>query len=225
MAIAWPISTLPFQSMGFNRKNLSRSGGLTITGVEQVVQSSTDFWEARASVKIRKPTQVLAYRALQAQQWGRAAEWILPACPNPLVPAEPPPADYSWSDDWSEDFSIGPAPPIIPPGEGALVTVDADAGDRTLTFVFIDPTFTPQAGMFFSIGNRLYMIGTIGLVGTRTYTATFSPGLRVSAAIDDAVEFSSPRCLMRLTADNIGNMDLDMLRFSDITLSFVEVPV
>jgi hypothetical protein len=224
VALVWD-SSLQFHSVMFARRSLSRSGGQTISGVEQVVQSATDFWAAKVSLKIRKGTQALAYRALQAQNWGRAGQWIIPVCSNFGVPASPPPADFSFSDDWAPDFSIGPAPPTIPPGEGALTTADAIRGDRTITFQFVDPTFVPLPGMFFSIGNRLYLIGTVTYTGTvRTYTVTFVPSLRADAATGTSIEFSSPRCLMRLAEDNIGDMDLDMLRFADITLSFVEVP-
>jgi hypothetical protein len=134
VAIVWD-SSLQFHSVMFARRSLSKSGGQTISGVEQVVQSATDFWAAKV------------------------------------------------------------------------------------------PTFVPLPGMFFSIDNRLYLIGTVTYTGTvRTYTVTFAPGLRVDAATGTSIEFSSPRCLMRLAEDNIGDMDLDMLRFADITLSFVEVP-
>jgi hypothetical protein len=224
MAIAWPRSDLPYRSAMFARRFLSRSGGQTITGVEQVVSSSSEYWIATIGFRIRNSAQILAYRALQAQQWGRAAQWIIPACPRIGVPAAPPAYDVSWSDDWADDFSTGPAPTIIPPGEGALVTALAAVGARSVTFKFADPAFTPQAGMFFSIGDRLYSIGTVTLVGTRTYTVTFAPSLRAAAPIDSVVEFTSPRCLMRLVEDNAGQLDLDMLRFSDQTLNFVEVP-
>lgn len=223
MALAWPKSALPYQSVMFARKSLSRSGGSTITGLEQVIQSSSDYWVATIGFRIRNSAQILAYRALQAQQWGRAAQWIIPACPQPGVPSSPPPADFSFSDDWSEDFSIGPPPSIVPPGEGALVTTIAARGARSLTFEFYDPSFIPKPGMFFSIGDRLYSIGTIALAAGRVFTATFSPGLRVAAAVDDAVEFSDPRCLMRLAEDNAGQLDLDQLRTSEQRLNFVEV--
>ena|SRR6478736_5102395 len=224
MAIAWP-SDFPYISAMFARKSLSRSGGFTVTGVEQVVASSTDFWVASISFKIHSREQILAYRGLQAQQWGRAAEWIIPACPKLGLPAGTPEADYSWSDDWSTDFSIGPPPGSIPAGYVALVTTLAARGARTITAEFIEGAdLVPVPGMFFSIGNRLYSIATVAAVATRRYTITFAPGLRAGAAVSTALEFSSPRCLMRLTDDNAGQLDLDMLRFSDQKLNFVEVP-
>jgi hypothetical protein len=67
MAVTWDYSVLPFQSIEITRRNLSRSGGLTIFGTEQVVQSSSDFWAANVTLKVRKREQILAYRALQAQ--------------------------------------------------------------------------------------------------------------------------------------------------------------
>jgi hypothetical protein len=225
MAIAWSNSTFPPRSVMFTRRSFSRSGGLGITGIEQVVQSSTDYWAATLSFKIHSSAQILAYRALQAQNWGRSGEWIIPACPQLGLPfGGPPAADYSFGSDWGPDFSIGTAPTDIPPGEGALSTVLAAKGSRSITIQFIDPGFAPQPGMYFSIGNRLYLVGTVTPLGVRTFTITFAPGLRAAAPINTAVEFTSPRCLMRLAQDNEGELNLDWLRFAEISLNFVEVP-
>jgi hypothetical protein len=225
VALAWPTSTLPFRDVMFARRNLSRSGGLTITGIEQVVQSASDFWAATVHLgKIHSGSQILAYRALQAQNWGRAGEWIIPVCSSYGLPSELAAPDYSFSDDWSADFSIGPPPTTIPPAGGGLTTVLAARGARSITVGFEDPLMVPLPGMYFSIGNYLYVVATATSVGVRLYTITFAPGLRIAAPIETVVEFASPRCLMRLAQDNIGDLTLEQLRFSDITLNFVEVP-
>jgi hypothetical protein len=159
MAVTWDYSVLPFQSVEFSRRNLSRSGGLTIFGTEQVVQSSSDFWAANVTLKVRKREQILAYRM-------------------------------------------------------------DDSGIRG--GVHNDP-WVPEPGVYFSIGSRLYLIATVSKAGN-IYTATFVPKLRTTANVNAPIEFSQPKCLMRLAQDNIGQMNLDMLKFSDVSLSFVEVP-
>lgn len=210
----------------FARKNLSRSGGLTISGVEQVVQSSTDFWEAQIGLKIRTRQHRLAYRALMAQSFGRATEWIISTC-DPFGGGITAVPDFSFDSSFDSSFALGgEAPAVIPSGVGGVTDVDADRGDRQLDFEIVEHDLAPVPGEYFSIGDRLYVIGTVGDPGTAAhhYRITFSPGLRADTAAGSTMEFSNTRCLMRLAQDNIGQMNLDMLRFADITLSFVEVP-
>ena len=226
MAITWPITTLPFHSVMFARRNLSRSGGLSLSGIEQVVQSSSDFWEAQATLRIHRMPERLAYRALQAQNWGRAGEWVIPVCDPFYVSGGIPPADFSFDSSFDSSFALGSmAPPVIPSGVGGSIDVAALKGARTLDFEMIEHDLTPLPGQYFSIGDRLYLIGTVTNLAAHHYRITFAPGLRAAAPIDTAMEFSNPRCLMRLAQDNVGQMSLDLLRFADVQLSFVEVPV
>jgi hypothetical protein len=226
MALSWDKSILPVHSVMFARKNLSRSGGLTISGVEQVVQSSTDFWEAQIGLKIRTIQHRLAYRALMAQSFGRATEWIISAC-DPFGSGITAVPDFSFDSSFDSSFALGSdAPAVIPSGVGGVTDADADKGDRQLDFEIVEHELVPLPGQYFSIGDRLYVIGTVSDLGTaHHYRVTFAPGLRADALAGSTMEFSNPRCLMRLAQDNIGQMNLDMLRFADITLSFVEVPV
>jgi hypothetical protein len=221
MAIAWDTAILPFHSVMFSRKNLSRSGGLTISGTEQVVQSSSDFWEAEATIKIRSKEQRLAFRAYQAQNWGRAGQWLIPVC-DPAYPVITNVLEASFGPDFGPDFSSPLTPTVETFVTVARVTNAAAKGDQVITFTMNAP---PLPGMYFSLGSRLYLIGSVTPSNTvRTYTANFAPKLRAATSIGATMEFANPRCLMRLAQDNIGQMNLDMLRFADVSLNFVEIP-
>lgn len=247
MPINWDCSVLPFQSVEISRRNLSRSGGLTIFGTEQVVQSSSDFWAMNAAVRIRKREQILAYRALQAQSFGRATEWLVPVPISAGVFAQTrfvirSALEASFSGEFSTEFTGGqivntvvnvPYPHIT-----GRVQATALRGATTLTLTMDNSVWVPEPGTYFSIGPRLYLIATVtppatggtappsgsGAQSSGVYTITFVPKLRVTANGGSAIEFTLPKCLMRLANDNIGQMNLDMLKFSDVSLSFVEVP-
>lgn len=217
MAVSWDTNLLPFKSVMFARDTLSRSGGRTITGIEQVVQSVSELWTAKASFRVRTVDQRRYYRSLQAMNWGRSGQWLIPPC-DPYVVR----GDYGeFSLDFSSDFSIGASNNIT-----AQVNGSAVLGARQITFTLTsiaDPV--PPVGCYFSIGSRLYLIASLTPWTTLgKYTATFVPGLRVAVASGATVEFTHLRCLMRLASDTEGQMDLDMLRFSDVTLNFIEVP-
>jgi hypothetical protein len=226
MTISWDTTILPFHSVMFSRRNLSRSGGLTISGTEQVVQSSSDFWEAEATIKIRSREQRLAFRAYQAQNWGRTGQWLIPVC-DPAYPVitirGPDTFGSDFGADFGPDFSTARTPSVQIVVTVATVTNAAAKGDRNITFTMNSP---PLPGMYFSLGSRLYLIGSVTPSSTtlRTYTANFAPKLRAATSIGATMEFANPRCLMRLAQDNIGQMNLDMLRFADVSLNFVEIP-
>jgi hypothetical protein len=231
MTIAWDTTLLPFQSVMFSRRNLSRSGGLTISGTEQVVQSSSDFWESQVTIKIRNKEQTLAYRAYQAQNWGRAGQWLIPTCSTAPITVEVPPTPVTGGDfgpDFGPDFSRGGTGGST--GVAAMlethgvVNAMAVKGSLTLSCHFsVVGAPAPLSGMYFSIGSRLYLIGTVS-GGPINYAITFIPKLRADAIVGTVMEFSRPHCLMRLAQDNIGQMNLDMLRFADVSLNFVEIP-
>jgi hypothetical protein len=253
MAVTWDCSVLPFQSVEFTRRNMSRSGGLTLSGIEQVVQSSSDFWAANVTVKIRKWEQILAYRALQAQSYGRATEWIIPVPISAGIYAQTrfviqnyPEASFSseFSAEFMEDDIRTTILTVPYPHITGKVNATALRGATSLTFTMDNSAWVPVPGTYFSIGSRLYLMatvsgpvgagaggggggsggGTTGATASGVYTATFVPKVRATANVGSPIEFSQPKCLMRLAQDNIGQMNLDMLKFADVSLSFVEVP-
>lgn len=221
MALVWDIKILPLQSVMFARRNLSRSGGLSVSGIEQVVQSSSDFWEAAITFRIRTVEQKRLFRSYQAQNWGRSGEWLIPVC-DPAYPITKLIQEASFGPDFGPDFSTLNTPNTEIFITVAKVSVAAARGDRNITFTMNAP---PLPGMYFSLGNRLYLIGSVTNIAPKTYTASFSPKLRAAASINATMEFADPRCVMRLAQDNIGQMNLDMLRFADVSLNFVEVPI
>jgi hypothetical protein len=241
MPVTWDCSALPFQSVEFTRRNLSRSGGLTLSGIEQVVQSSSDFWAANVTVKIRKWDQILAYRALQAQSYGRATEWVIPVPISAGIFVQTrivirSATEASFSEEFSPEFTdddIRTTVINIPyPNITGTLSATALRGATSINFTMNasalsnpSPTknYVPVPGTYFSIGSRLYVLATVTKTGSG-YTGTFSPKLRSIANIGATIDFSKPKCLMRLAQDNIGQMNLDMLKFADVSLSFVEVP-
>lgn len=215
MAIAWDWVTLPINRVMFERRNLSRSGGQTLTGIEQVVQSSTDFWEAQITVKIRTAAQRLAYRAYKANSFGRVTEWIIPVC----EPLYQPGLVQEWDDEYGPDFEIDANADIL---SGCAI------GGNSIVISMADPIVVPKPGHYFSYNNRLYLLSAV-TPGSPLghYTVTFVPKARTAIGIGGVgtANFTMPVCLMRLADDRSGDMDRDFLQYADVQLRFVEVPV
>jgi hypothetical protein len=234
--ISWPTKVLPPQNVMFSRKQMSRSGGPSIAGNEQVVSSATDMWRAKLGIKVTRFEQILAFRGMMAQADGRVGTWLIPTCSgfqrlgqgvNGILPAigvrtkvNAPFSDaatFSDSGAFETKMVMG------------AVTIGGALRSRTITVQMQGGTPPPLGGHFFSIGQALYQIATAIPVnddGTTAgpYVLTFRPGLRSVAAIGDVVNFSDPRCRMRLASDDTGELDLDLLRFGSVSLDFVEDP-
>jgi hypothetical protein len=197
MAVAWPALLDPMQAPVW-MENTSRSGGVALNGSEQTVSSGAGRWRAKITVPIFSNAQVLAARALLLALEGRSNEALVPAFDGKRA--------------------------NIPSGGGAISAVlDVDAALRD-TQVAIDMSAGSaiQAGQLFGIGNRLYGItNVVSVVGSVT-TVDIRPSLRADAADGDSVEFLHPVCTMKLVSDDQGVMELDLLRFGDLTLEFAE---
>jgi hypothetical protein len=222
--IVWPSSLLQSDTVMFARRSMSRSGGQTISGIDQIVSSSTDFWEAQIRVKIRRDYQRLAFRALMARSNGRASHWLIPVCAES--------ADIGAFDQgFSSGFQVIGSDRIVNATTASVLTAAA-AGSRSLVIRMVSNDQFPVSGQYFSIGSRLYLIGDVSVVTAGVnynFTITFSPGLRAAAIPQPgpsptSLDFLNPKCRMRLAQDNMGDMSLEMLRFSDVQLGFVEIP-
>src|SRR5215207_6554254 len=67
----WP-SLLKPRSESWHLQNLSRSGGVSITGQEMVITSGSSRWAASLTVPIHRRDQILAFRGLIGALHGRS---------------------------------------------------------------------------------------------------------------------------------------------------------
>lgn len=216
-------------------------------GQEQIVASGFEAWRAKITVGIRRPEQRLNFRAMMAQSRGRVGTWSVPVCAgfqiiDPLTSGD-------FSSDFSSDFSHGAEGahevriveinPIQRATFGdastfsdaavfetklVMGTMAADFFKGDTAISVRSPLYQPLAGQYFSIGDYLYLITSGVSTGGVNYWLTFAPPLRGYAKNETAVDFSRPSCLMRLASDDEGQLELESLRFADVSLNFVEVP-
>lgn len=229
--LAWPTLVLPPQSIMFARGNMSRSGGPSVIGNEQVVVSYSDRWTARLTTKLTRMDQVLRMRGLMAAADGRANTWLIPTCsgfqtftsealPRAVGFDAVPRPTFSDAATFSDGSTFAEQELVL-----GTLTAPASIGARSIVVHMTDQAPQPSWGQYFSIGQRLYVIVSClpdpgGAADT--YDIEFRPGLRAVASIGEVVDFSKPACLMRLATDGEGAIDLDLLRFASVTLNFVE---
>lgn len=222
--IAWDLP-VPV-SGGFRLENLSRSGGVALNGFEQNIFSLSMRWRARWTVQIRTREEILAARAMFAKLMGKAQVILVPFFDGKRV---------SWPvDRWGRtlnpkrtrrrelDGTIYQDPAI--PTESEIVSVVVnEAAARSVTIdVEVTQGGPPLPGQHFGIDDRGYIIRDVHHLSSDLYNLEFFPPLRAVAGIGDGVKFTDPVCAMNQVSDDQGILELDTLRFTTLSLEFVE---
>lgn len=226
--VVFPPNLTP-KSVMFHTDIPSSSGGPTYTGAEQVVFSSAGRWRASVAFEpIRmhgNPNEILAARAIVAHLKGRSNTIYIGPYDCGYVPSALaggasgmiggiPHSDGSFFSDGS-----GYSQPSSP----AVVAVSASEGDVAMSVTMIDATQSAQAGQYFGFGdNELYLIETSVDNGGGNFALTFWPPLRSDHGASDEVNFSAPKCEMRLSQDNSAELTLRSFRYGSQQYDLVE---
>lgn len=212
--IVWPALLTP-RSIRFMIDARSRSGGVSLVGVEQIIASSGGVWRATlGGIPVVTQAKRLAWRALEAQIQGRANEVLVPVfCLDQPVMID----GITHSDDTLFSDASGYS-------QGAVTAVFASAAALRATEITLTVLGgTVQPGQYFSVGQgRLYLIGS--LVSTAGDDSTFQiwPPLREAVLIGADANFASPQCRMRLASDDAMSAEFDLGRFASPSVEFIE---
>jgi len=211
MTVTWPTSLVP-RNAAVTLSSFTKSGGRTSTGREQRVMSDAGFWRISYTVPIRTPQQV--------RDWNSMLDRLRSG----------------------EDIDVkvcgGEAPQGIDVTSTASLTVAAARRATRLTF---ETALILKAGHYFNRGSQMYRINRIvsttgfyqaaeaGLPTTdavaqdvATYEVDIMPPLRASLAVTAQLRFKDIVCLCVPADMNTGDLDLDLGRFADPTISFIE---
>lgn len=172
--------------------NGSRSGGVSLTGSEQIVETPTGRWRARLSFKVRRK-DVLWIRALLAGLRGRAGTFLIG--PFDLIGAPEVAGHELWA------VELGLLSDLVP----ASTIAAAEMNSRSITMRF-PAGEAPSRGNYLSVGQRLHVVTDVAQVGASDFTCAIAPWLRDDVPAGTVVSFSSPVCLMRLSTIPDGGL-------------------
>ncbi|MGV8951191.1 MAG: hypothetical protein ACOH2M_08805 [Cypionkella sp.] len=222
-AINWPSAVFPRSAM-FHPENQSKSGGVSLTGSEQVTISNSGRWRAKATSPIMTEQSVLAWRAFVSLMEGRAGTVLVPKWDN-----------YSIRDMNGRQFSeVGGATyedgtlnfDLSEFGQSDLThaTLAASAAlNATRLSVSVTDGAGPRPGQYISIGQRLYMVQLAWEEDEGDpLQLQIWPRLRSAAASGARVVLDRPQCLMRFANDQTGELELDYGRWGSGGLDMVE---
>jgi hypothetical protein len=205
------------------------TGGVSLSGEAQFADASgggrwvVDFGETALWTK----EKVLAWRRLAAMLDGGAASVIVPFADRRHQPVNP---KYTGSDTfgtttWVADRDAWTAEEVT-----AVTTADAALGATSLAFNLTAPLALlggeKLAILHSTMSWRIYEIGRVktgGTVGSAVATTVdIRPPLRQAVASASALNFTSPRCVMRVEGDM--SETLGQLKFGKASARFVEYP-
>lgn len=222
-AINWPAALLP-RMVEFSPENQSKSGGLSMTGSEQLTISNAGRWRAKVTVSVRAESSNLALRAFVAAMEGRAGTVLVPKWErfrptdvNGRELAQVPSAGYGCN-EFNFDLS----------GFGqsefthATLAASAAAGATQVSVNLLDGD-GPRPGHYFGMGQRLYRSAAVWQANEGDPTQVrFWPRLRASDVSGTRVILDRPVCLMRFADDGSGESALSRAGSGRVTFDFVE---
>ena len=219
MTTLWPIHVLRPQNVAFDPAPRTLAGPASVSGATQVVSSDAGVWKATfGNVIIRNRQHVLAFRALGVLLEGRLNPVLVPRCGD----YQPVP-----SGGWGEGVPHSDGTPFSDTSlyHGTAIGVVA-ANAAPARAMSIDVTIANagliQAGQDFSIGERMYRIKRADYSSSTTATLKFWPVLREAVPAGAVLNFDSPVCRMRLVDDAQMDLELQLRRFGQPTVQFVE---
>lgn len=219
-------------SFGFWLENPSRSGGVSLNGVEQNVVSLAMRWRARGRFRFRTKTEILAARALFTKLQGKAGTILVPFFDGkrvswPIQEATQGTTDVVLTPGRTRNKRLDGTPyedPEVPSASEINATVVGSAPIRSVQMdIAITQGGDPLAGQYFGIGNHGYVIHEVLPTSGDGFALYFLPPLREAVTNGMTVKFTRPVVEMRQMTDDQGIQELEAMRFAEITLDFIEV--
>jgi hypothetical protein len=206
--------------------SLTRSGGTSLNGIEQVISPLSQRWKWSVTIPIRRKDQARSLRVMLSQLQGRYGYLRMRVCDLYRVSrremgATPITSEHGvphsdgayFSDDEGYHLAGGTTSPVAAVAEGD-------------TSMVLDTGIPIVTGTFFSINDWLYVIEDIDdpedldNPGTAR-TIHFAPPLREAATIEDELNFD-PVAIWQLATDDTGALQLSLGKRGVVTLDLVE---
>jgi hypothetical protein len=228
----WPPNVAP-ASVAFFPDAPSKSGGQSLTGFEQIVQSTAGRWHAQLTMKVALKRyggnlrdRVFAARAVLAYLQGRAN--VILIGPSDSFNAPSPVAGgaqglikgVTHSDGTT--FSDGTTYARF--ATPALLNANVAAGDMAATIALLAPGLRVDAGQYFGFvpAGELYLINSVVDNGAGVYAVTFWPPARLAHVAGEDVNFDTPLCAMRLAKDDSAQLAFSPGFVADQQLELIE---
>lgn len=197
--ILWPVDDLRPRWIGIHPCAAPIGGGVALTAKEATIDSGAGHWRiVLGAIPVKTRTNILIWRGLEAECEGRGRTFAIPIYDGKRAPWPGTPGGAIDAESVGE----------VPVGSTGVQILPNDIADI-------------QAGMHFSVADRLYRITRVDGDST-VFDCTIWPEVRDAWPAGQALEFRHPLCRVRL-ADDLGmSLELDGHKRSECTVEFVE---
>jgi hypothetical protein len=217
--IDWPASLRPRGGAGFTLNERSRSGGMSLSGIEQVIGTGAAAWTYEASIDLRSRSSILAFRGLIAALDGRAGVVRVTHCDMDRSPRFVSGLGASLGSTFSTGATFATGARFG--NTRASMPVNSAAAGATTITATIPTSWILVPGHRIGIAEGLYEVRSVSRVDT-TVTLTIRPGLRAAIGAGAYIVLDKPSCLMRLDADAASRVELDLGRFGAASVRMTE---
>lgn len=229
------MTAFPFPSIlqpityGWTLENMSRSGGASISGAEQIVGSGSARWTCKMEIPLAREEWILAFRGWVAALDGRAGEIIIgpndryqprdvygrrsKAVQNLPYELDGDELAQTFDGVGFENQAIG----------GVTLAASAVVRSSRVEMAAAAPWMVPRSGNYFGIGGRLYICTMVSQASAAgNYIVQHRPLLRDAAANSAAVETFVPVTRMRFASDQPWDGMLEQGKWGRATFDLVE---
>lgn len=218
MTIRWPCEVLAPQNIAIDLAPRSLAGPASVSGKTQVVSSDAGLWKVTyGNLIVRSRNAVLAHRAIAALLEGRLGTILVPICRayQPLPQADGLFEEVPHDDDAFFDDDTGYV------GGATNITLNDDVAARAVSCtVTVNYGNDPEPGQHFSVDDgRMYRVRTYD---ADTGVMTFRPPAREAIDAGTELEFDDPVVRCRLASDKEMDLELQLRRFGNPTVQFIE---
>lgn len=218
MTIHWPAALRFTAYSPPVLENSDRSGGVSLSGGEQIIVSPSGRWAMQVTTILRDQTTMLAWRALCAQFAGsRGAEILMPVTACLTQPGAILRTLFLETGGALTPFDDGLG--FIEEQYPAALISDVSLNATVLN---IGCDVDIQPGHYVGIRDRLYAVQSVSKFGISTFACTIAPWTRAAALAGDPVLLRTAVCRMRLRDPQQLQQPVDLGRFARPTLDFVE---
>ena len=215
--LAWPIT--PRTGQGFTPTELdlnvassSKSGGQSLSGIEQLKVSPAARWEGKFRMPSMLPEEILVWRGFLASLQGRLGTFLLPAFEYGRQP-------------WPRDANGRVLSPDVVGTANATIGVPVAApAALNATQVVVKPVYAGPIlpGHRFSVGAQLFEIQLVTANNDGTLALSVRPWVRSAFGPGTVAEFANPTVKVRFKTDDEGALRFTSHRTANPVFSVVE---
>ena len=225
--LPWPLDSKGLlirpKQISLSVAQVSRSGGQTYTGVEQVVASPGMRWEGKLSFPQMDRATLLNWRGFVAAMQGRVGSVLVPVFE---AGRQPWPVRYGRriTPDYVRFPRLRGTPYAIDAANDPVIQVATRAAAMNATSLTLDVALAGliQAGHRFSIAGSLYEIMQADQNEDGSIAVDIRPWLRADIPAGTSCEFAMPVLTARFKTDAEGALDLEVGRFANPEVNVVE---